>query len=813
MQADVQSAWRTLRQTPGLTAVAFVSLAVAIGITTAAFSVVYGAFLSPLPVPGGDRLVTIHEYHRSGRFNVPLTARQFTSRRHQTTTFEAVGAWYSRNITLTSDRAGDSASGLVRAAHVSPESLTIVGVPALLGRHPAASDVTPGAPAVVVLGHDVWRARFGADPDILRRAVYVAGRPHQVIGVMPPRFAFPIRDHVWIPVQMNADAANSTPEDVTLFGKLRPGVSLREASAELAVLGATEQTRDAKDATSPLVMPFTRGFMTPEQEWAIYGFLIGVMAFLIVIAANLANLFFARNSARAREMALRSALGASRRRLMTQLLVESLVLATTAAVAGLMVSRVAIEWFQQQVEDLPWWADFGINATVLGFVACSALLATVVAGLGPAARLTRIAPAEQLKAGGGTFTLRFSPVGAALIVVQVAISVAFLSVVSVLAQGLFGFSYQRYQLPGESVLVAQVYLGAPDATELSRPGAIRTDVWKRHSARSFEQFERIREALVRLRGVRHVTLSSHFPGNDVEAVRIQLDPAVAGPVEGVTTRIAAVGADFFATLAARVELGRDFSAAERRGPPTAVIVNAPFARKYFAGQSPLGRSLRLLSTGGAGAGPWLEIVGVVPDLALNPGDPTRADGIYLPFEGSNFARLALNTDGEPLSLVPLVHGVVMRENARAQVQAVQTLGAQMDAAENVFRGLGAGLLVIGGTALLLSAVSFYSLVSFGVTRRTREIGIRLALGAPPGRILRGVLAGELKMVCVGAVGGVLLGLGLYQLVAQLPFDLRPAGPSLAAAFAGLLLVVGAGACLMPARRALSITPIDALKDE
>jgi ABC-type antimicrobial peptide transport system permease subunit len=276
------------------------------------------------------------------------------------------------------------------------------------------------------------------------------------------------------------------------------------------------------------------------------------------------------------------------------------------------------------------------------------------------------------------------------------------------------------------------------------------------------------------------------------------------------TRIAQVGPEFFETLGAGILAGRGFQLADHQGPPRLAIVNEPFARKYFPGGA-LGQLLRLPEDGPTA--PALEIVGVVPDLALNPGDPGRADGIYVPFGPSSFARLAIRAEADPGSLIPRLHQIVLGENPRAQIQSVQTLAAQMATAGAVFRGLGTGLLVIGGMALLLSSVSLYSLVSFGVARRTREIGIRRALGATRGLILRAVLRRELVVVGSGAAIGTAIGAGLYQLVAQLPFDLRPAGPALLSAFVGLMLLVGGGACLVPARRALRVEPIDALRHE
>jgi predicted permease len=807
---DVRYGVRMLRKTPVLSGVALLCLASAIGLTTAAFSVVYGAFFSALPVPHGDRLMMVHEYHRTGRYNVPLTVAEYALRRERTRAFENLGAWYSRNVTVARASETTATSAMVRAAYISPNSLEIVGVLPTLGRLAEEGDVAPGTSPVVILGHSVWVNRFGADPDILDDTVRISGTPHRVIGVMPPQFAFPVREALWIPVQMDAGAGNATEQFLTIFGRLRTGVSMTAAAAELSALGTSDARRDGALATIPIVMPFERGFLDPEHEWAIYGFFVGLTLFVLVIAANVANLFFARNSVRTREIAVRSALGATRARLVRQLLIESLALGAGAALLGLALSRGGVAWFRSQVEDVPWWADFSLNVTVLWVTILVGLLASAVAGIGPALRLTSNSISTPLKEGATTTSLRFSRVGASLVALQIAVSVGFLGVVGVLAQGLFGFDYRAYRLPAAEVLVAQVYLGPPDQSELSRPAADRRAIWRRHSEQSLQQFERIADRLRSLPGVLHVTMATHVPGNDVESIRIELGSA-AGETHQVLTRIAEVGPGFFETLAVRLVHGRDFDPVERVGPPRSVIVNVPFARKYFPSESPIGKSLRRLDDTGAPADPWLQIVGVAPDLGLNPGDPGRADGIYLPFQPSNFARLAIRTASPPASVVPRLHEIVLDENRNAQLQSAQTLEAHMLAAESLFRGLGVGLALVGGTALLLSAVSFYSLVSFSVTRRTREIAVRLALGAPRSGIVWNVVGRELKLMTWGAATGVLIGAGVYELVALVPFDLRPAGPSLLAVVAGLMLFVGAGACLLPTRRALAIQPAEALR--
>lgn len=807
MAADLKFALRTLRSTPGLTAVAVVCLAFAIGLTTAVFSVVQSAFFTPLPLPGGDRLVIVQDYQKLGGHNVALSAEDYTTRRERAQSFEDVAAWYSRNVTIA---AGDGTPTVVRAAYVSPNALSLARIPPAQGRLPNDADVAPGAEPVVVLGHHVFRDRIGNLEDA-GQTVQIGGRAHRVIGVLPEGVRFPMREDAWIPVQVDARQGNATPEGLTFFGRLRPGVTPERAAAELSTIPTAGDANDPRTATTPVAMPFTRGFMSREGEMAVYALLAGLVLFLIVIASNLANLFLAKNSARLREVAVRASLGATLRQLIRPFLLETLLIGSAAAAGGLVIARVAVDWFIRNAPDVPWWADFSLNLPLLAVLVGATVIGSAAAGAGPAFRVTRVSAGDVLKSmAPGAGGLRFSRIGALLLILQFSVSVGSLSVVAILARSMYGFSFQQYRIDGSGVLVAQVYMGAPDAAELNAAGADRLAVYQRHFARSHEQFERIRTGLAAEPGTVTATFSTHFPGNDVESVEIDVSGASGAPARE-TTRIAEVGPDFLGTLGTSVILGRDFSEAERTGPMRTAIVNAPFAAKHFPRRSPIGSLIRVVDERTAQAGPWLEVVGVVPDLGLNPGDQARADGIYVPFSPSSFTRFAIRTAGDPAALIPAVHRLVGRENPRAQVQSTQTLERQMREAESVFRGLGTGLVALGGTALLLSAVSFYSLVAFGVTRRTREIGLRLALGATGARIVTGVLRREMFVMAAGALGGVVAGGGLYQLVRQIPFDLSPATPAFLAVPASVILIVGVGACIAPVRRALKIDPALALR--
>ncbi len=811
--SDLRIALRMLRKTPGLALVAVACLGVGIGLTTAAFHVINGAFLAPLPTEGGERLVMVREYHRAGRYNISTTPEQFHRWRDGARSFEALGAWQVKNVPL---QAGNAATAIVRAAYVTANALAMVSATPRLGRGLTRDDAAAGAPPIIVLSDAVWRSQFAADPGVLGRTVRVGGQLHTVVGVMPERFAFPVREFAWLPLPDHASASLPAGQNVQVFAKLRPAVALETAQAELAALREMNTTDALTRAqTEVLLRPFTRGYMAPEEEWAVYGVLLGLVLFLLVTAGNLANLLLARNAARMREIAVRFALGASRPRLIRQLLLEAALLGGASAALGLLLARACLDYVEARVNDLPWWFSGDFGAATASFAVAAALAASALAGIAPALKLTRVSVHETLKESSPGFArVRFGRLSSAMLVAQMTIAIGFVSALGLLASALFGFGYEKYALPAREVLVAQLYFGQPEGLTPQMPAAERRAIWQRFLNECRVKQREIAARLAVMDGVREAAYASLLPGNDVESARIELEggPARSGEAQPAT-RIAEIGAGFFSVLDARPIQGRDFLASEHEGEPRAVIVNEPFARKHFGG-SALGRRLRLLPEGeGARPGPWLEVVGIAPDLAMNPGDPERADGIYVPLRATNVVRLAIRATGDPGMLAPAIHEAVALAAPRAQVQWAVTLEKQMAEVVTIFRSLGGVLLVIGGTALLLTAVSLFSLVSFAVTQRTREIGIRVALGATRRAVLSGVFRREGLQLLLGGALGAALAVALARLVLLIPFPLRAAEPYSLATCVALLIAVGVAALAAPLRRALAIQPTEALRHE
>jgi predicted permease len=815
---DVRYAARTLARAPVVSVAAVLCLALGIALPVAGFGVMNALFFASLPYPESDRIVRLRDVHARGRYELDLTAAEYERRRDRLSLYDVVAAYDLEQIDVALE--GGASLGLLSGARVTPDLFELARTPARIGRVFEPEDASTGAGAVALVGELLWRRSLGGDASIIGRTIVVKGRPHTVIGVMPERFGFPgDRVEVWLPLSTRSPEIAAASAGLKVAGRLRAGATLEQAEAELRTVLPTERTDVASDdVVIADVTPFARGSVAPQAVGFGLAMVGGLVVLLVIAAANVANLMLARNAARIGELAVRTALGASRGRLITQLFLEAMMLSVPAVVLGAMLARFALVKLQPALA-LPASSRLALDGRVLLFAAVLALTSALVAGLGPAWKATRQAAHGALKTvGRGGDTIGFGRLSGALIVIELCLSVALLGVAGVFARGMFEFGRTGVVLSAENVLVAQLYWGAPPELRggQSLNDAERRAAWAAHGRKAARDQALIASALASDPAIRTVTYASHVPGMPLAPSTIEIEGDGDATVF-TATRIASIRPAFFEVLDVQLVAGRDFRAADVEAGASSVIINESFARRHFGSVlAALGRRIRpqgndAQSSSGAPAA-WLEVIGVAPDLGLNPGDPANADGVYLPLGEINVAELIVHARDGAQTALPLVLGVVRDVSRDVEVQWTTTLAESIRLPARIFRGVAAGFVVAGIIALVLSMLSLYALLAFSVTRRMREIGIRMAIGAPTRSVLGTVLGRGLRQLLLGATLGALIGIVLARLaVATIPFDLMRGGPIELIATALLFTIAGAIACLRPVRRVLSLDAMHAMR--
>jgi putative ABC transport system permease protein len=804
---DVRLGLRTIARTPWLSLVAVCALAIGIPVGLAPMHAV-DALERPLPGDPAGRIRTlcywrdtVHEHATAGDYFLWRTSLR---------SFDALAAYRLTSVNLDVGGAGLSVPGIETTA----STFDILRTPALLGRGLRADDERPSAPSVVVIGHDLWRAQFGAAPDIVGRPLLIGGAPFSVVGVMPPAFRFPQSHQLWMPLRMPDDGGGPrSGATLVVFGRLSDGLTPESAQAELQALTSSLAAGhpDSFDRLRAAVLPawhLTFGFPSPGGLRALPEFsLIQVLllAPLFVACVNIGLLILAQTSTRESEFAVRTALGASRGRILTQVFVEFMVLAVVAAGVGLLI----LDWLPARVLTalgitLPYWIDAGLSAaTVLRGLLLAAGCA-VIAGVAPAVRMTgrsidaniRRARASRSRLGG---------LSSALIVIDVAVAVVAIGV----AGGLWGKVLATK--PSESI----------DGIRAEEILSITLDV----PSTQRQQVARAQAALVeRLRGepdVRAVTFATALPRMDHPVRLMDVDQdaaavaAAAGPFKVRTARIAI---DFFHELDQPLVAGRGFDPRDLEKDARTIIVNTTFAERAFGSTNPIGRRVREATSDRAPVGPWLEIVGVVGHMGLHALTPSQDDGVYLPLaQGDvNPVRLAIWVRGDPAVVAPRVHDLARAVDPNAVIAMPIPLDEMFEGDWYLLRAfvLGAALLV--GVLLSLAASALYAILSLVVSQRTHEIGIRVALGANRWGIARDVATRA--VVQIGA--GVLLGLPFAGALCYEFLELTGSGRSVPGAVAmasvlgvSVMLLVSLTACTVPTLRALRIAPMDALRQE
>lgn len=778
---EVRLALRLIVKQPILSVTIILALATGICLATMGFTIREELVYRTLPYAAGDRFTQLFAVDRHGD-RQPLGLERYRVLRDHAVSFEHVGAGQTQPFAVTH---GPDDVETIRGMMLTPRSMQWLEAAPLHGRIFIPADGDSGAEAVVLIRESLWHRRYGGDEAMVGRQIVVNGRPRTVVGIMPDSFKFSNAGEMWVP--LDELTLGGRADALFVFGVLRPGMSVVAADDEAKRLSAQvpPATPDAEGARA-VVRSFT---VDPNDSSVAMSAMVFVLVMvLMVVASNVATLIFARTWSRAPELAVRSALGADRVRVVGQLFLETLVLGSIAAMIGLSASWGILRAIRGTLGDIPFWITLTPTPRTALFVVALTLLVGVVSGLVPALRVTRHDLRNSLQAGRGFAAGGFGRIGAVLLVVEIALSVGLLNGAVTMARAFESYVDDVPALPRNQVLTTQL-------------GRVQDPLVR----------DKVVEAVAAIPGVIAAGAAEQLP-----RLYPQPRPTVLEPVDGETPRAAmtapshAVGEGFMEAIGARALSGRLFTRADfRAGAAPVAIVNEPFVQKFFGGRNPLGRRIRIERPREAEE-PWREVVGVVPDLGLSVANPSMAAGFYMPVRDETLWHLAIRTAGDPLKLTPRVRAAAAAVDPDAVLEEVKLLDEAGYEERWFLSSTAIALTAMGGMALVLSIVGIYALLSFMVTRRTREIGIRIALGATRAQVVRSIAGGAMILLMIGGLIGSGLGLAMLRMRDLLLVSIPNAGVWMPATIFLTLALAGGIAAWMPTRRALGIRPSEAL---
>jgi putative ABC transport system permease protein len=808
---DLRYGARTLAKNPGFALVAIITLALGIGANTAIFSLVNGILLRQLPFQEPERLVLVNSRRlASGKY--PFTLSDFIDYRDQNQSLSGIAAYASWSANLTDQGEPEQLQGL----RISANAFELLGVEAAAGRALAPGDDTPGRQHVVVLSYGLWLRRFGADPQLVGKKLTLNGASYIVVGVLPPQFFFPIpirEVELAVPLAPDADplrGVRASTNFLRALARLKPGVTREQAEADLtAVAERIRRQYPVANAQKPgVTLSQLREEVVGAFRLALWVLLGAVGMALMIICVNLASLALVRAAGRRREMAIRAALGATRRRLVQQLAIESLLLALIGAGLGLLLAFYGIDLLLAlSPETLPRVSEVGIDFRALGFTLALSLLAGALFGLAPAWQATRVSLNEELKAGGpGAGGGRQNRARSLLVASELALSVVLLA-----GAGLLVKSFLRLQAvdPGfEAENALAVRLSLPKAQYPNRAAVAAF-------------YEKLRPRLESLPGVEAVGFVSSLPLSGVfHSIPFTIEGRATSPDEAHRADYRVVDAGYFRALKIPLIAGREFNERDAAETPPVALVSQNLARRHWPQGSPLGARLRI---GDNNQGPRpVEVVGVVGDVKHLSLDGESAPHIYLPIHQTHEDGVAwltnnqfwlLRTTVDPLTLSAAARREIRAVDRNAPASSIRTM-EQYLAASVAPRRFNLRLLTIFAVAaLILAGAGLYGVVSQGVAQRKRELGVRIALGARACDVLKLVIGQGMALAVIGVALGLVAALALTRLMEGLLFGVSATDPLTFMVIAVLLMFVALLACYIPARRATKVDPLIALRSE
>ena len=813
MLRDLRFALHLIAKDRWYSAVAVLALALGIGLNATVFTLVNAVLIRGLPFKDSGSLYMLGPQRKDGG-RTGVSALDLADWQSQTRTFAGLAGFNNNGVNISDDT---SAPQQARAAQLTPNTFALLDQPPLLGRGFAPGDDRAGGESIAIVSYTLWKTRYSSDPSVLGRSLRIDGKPHTIIGVMPEGMQFPSSTEVWTPlVPSKTDAASRSARFIQVFGRLKRDATRAQARTEMngiAARLAAAYPATNKDYTRVDVETFNERFNGGPIR-VVFLSMMGAVGFVLLIAcANVANLLLARSTHRSREIAVRIALGATRWRVIRQLLIESVVLGFMGGGLGLLLALVGVRLFDNAVADSgkPYWIVFSMDYVVFGYLAAICVVTGVLFGLAPALQISKTNVNEILKEGGrgNAGGRRARWLTGTMVVLELALTLVLLVGAGLMVRSFLKLYRMDIGIKTENLMAMQMRL--PDQ---KYPTA--------DTRRAF--YERLAPRLAALPGADSVSLTTSVPpfGGGRRGFEIEGRPALKPEEKAPEAGIVAISPQFFDTVGVQLRRGRAFNDTDGAPGSETVIINDKMASQYFAGEDPIGRRIKFTTPAAVAGQPappvqmWRTIVGVSPSIRHSqPQDAEPPAVVYRPYRQDPPAGVSL------LVRSRLDAGAIMNA-VRREVQAVdpdqpvftiQTM-AQMIAQQTwPYRVFGSLFAIFAVIALVMSAVGLYAVMAYSVTQRTTEIGVRMALGAEGSQVSWLILKRGLWQLGLGLSIGLAGAFGLSQVLTTLLVQVTPTDPVTFSSITGLLAVVAIAACLIPARRATRVDPLVALRAE
>jgi putative ABC transport system permease protein len=800
---DIRYGWRSLTKTPGFTAIAVSCLALGIGINTSIFSVVDGVLLKPYPYHDPDRIIvltSVNQRIRVGRGAISYA--DFKDLRDQNTTLSSVAAFTMRSLTISD---GTSEPERYVGQTVSWNLFELLGTPPILGRNFVPDDDRPGAEPVVIVSYEVWQNRYSGDRSFVGRSVSVNGRPHTVIGVMPPRFAFPETTRLWVTLAPYGEKTNRSARNLQVFARMKPGMSSEQALSDVAAVSGRLASayptlnRDWSIGTRPL-----SDWMLPEEPKLIILSMMGAVTLVLFVAcSNVANLLLARASIRHREISIRAALGAGRLRIIRQLLTESMMIGLFSVPLGILVAKGGLALLDSSIppDSIPYFIHWSLDARSLAYTVVIALATGIVFGAAPALQSTGTSLQESLREGGrGSAGERRAWLRNGLVVAQVALALVLLIGSSLFVRSFLNLQRARVGFDTAPLMTLRFYLPG-DAYETSDAKARRVE----DLIRRVESLPGVQAAFAS----NFVPLGGGGGGGDVLVEGTPVEPGQEPNISFIATT-----PRLRETLGLALVRGRDFTDTESVSKTPVALINQTMAKQLWGDEDPVGRRFRLK---GDSRPDWFMVVGIVADFRHFQGDNDQRvfPSAYVPytFEPALNTGMTLRLAGDPASITAAVREQIRLSDPALPVFQVSTMEDLRQRSFWQYRLFGIMFFLFGAIALVLASIGVYGVLSYAVSQRTQEIGVRVALGAARRDVMRLIVGQGLKLAGVGIIVGMVGAALVTPTVQSILYNVTPTDPLSYSVVAVFLTCIATAASYIPSRRAMAVDPIVAIRNE